>query len=655
MCGISGIVVFKEDERLHRHIFKMNEILQHRGSDDEGYAFFSDDSIDEYFGDRTPKNVVETHSRLAHKSTFNSNKSKVALSHNRLSIIDVSEKGHQPMSDFSKRYWITFNGEIYNYTTVRDELKQLGHAFLSNTDTEVVLLAYKQWGAECVQKFNGMWAFAIFDRDKQTLFLSRDRFGVKPLYYRLEENFLCFASEQKALYHIEGCKNEINHQAVFHYLSMGLVEALPEGFVKNIFEVKPAHTVLVDVKNQSIQSQCYYDLAFKNEWDFFSQSKANKHIHQLEFLVKRSVARRLQSDVQVGSCLSGGIDSSAVVGFVNQLLKEGGANSIGEQQKVFTSCFKNDEIDEEKWAKIVVDSTQTEWHKTYPSSADFIKDFKDIVYYQDVPFFSSSTYAQYRVMKLANEQGIKVTLDGQGADELFVGYAEFYSSYLCNAFRRFDVASITNNFDTSYLSFPFKFLLAKWLPKSIIESQFKNQNIEFSYINTSFWNQHKSELYRLKHNFNPNLNSFLWHHLTGEKFKNLLRTADRNSMRFSVESRMPFADDIELIEYVFNVSASYKIRNKNTKYLLREAVKNILPKPIYERKDKIGFAAPEQRWFKEQAKQLLEFIPNENDEFVNWKDVRANWDVLVNSAQKTSTTKLWRLINFAVWRNVHQL
>jgi asparagine synthase (glutamine-hydrolysing) len=655
MCGISGIVFFKEDERLHRHIFKMNDILQHRGSDDEGYAFFSDNSTDEYYGDRTPKNVVEALSQLNHKTNFNSKNSSVALSHNRLSIIDISEKGHQPMSDISQRYWITFNGEIYNYTTVRDELKQLGHTFLSNTDTEVVLLAFKQWGAECVQKFNGMWALAIYDRSKQTLFLSRDRFGVKPLYYRLEDNYLCFASEQKALYHIEGCNNQLNRQAIFHYLSMGLVEALDEGFVQNIFEVKPAHNITIDVASKAITKKKYYHLSYTNEWTTFEKTKANEHIQQLEILIKQSVERRLQSDVQVGSCLSGGIDSSVVVGFVNQLLNEGSAKSIGQQQKVFTSCFKNDVVDEEKWAKLVVDSTQTEWHKTYPSSEDFVKDFKDIVYHQDVPFFSASTYAQYRVMQLAHGQGIKVTLDGQGADELFAGYAEFYSSYLCNAFTHFDVRSLAKNFDVSYISLPLKFSLAKFLPQSILANQFKKANKEFSYINHSFWNEHKSELYRLNCNFNSKLNSFLHYHLTGEKFKNLLRTADRNSMRFSVESRMPFADDIELIEYIFKVSASYKIRNKTTKYLLREAAKRILPKAIYERKDKIGFAAPEQRWFKEQANQLLEFIPNENDEFVNWKDVRANWDALVNNAQQTSTTKLWRLLNFAVWRKVHQL
>jgi asparagine synthase (glutamine-hydrolysing) len=654
MCGISGIIQFKDDANISQHLFTMNELLKHRGSDDEGYVMFYQNQFQELYGDRTPKNVVNARPNLQHKTKFN-HSANVGLSQNRLSIIDVSENGHQPMSDEAQRYWITFNGEIYNYTTIREELQQLGYSFHSNTDTEVALKSYIHWGDECVQKFNGMWALAIYDRNKQTLFLSRDRFGVKPLYYRLEDNFLCFASEQKALYHIKGCNNKLNPEAVFHYLSMGLVEALEEGFVNNIFEVKPAHNFTIDVASKTISKKKYYQLSYTNEWAAFKKSKADEHIQHLEILIKQSVERRLQSDVQVGSCLSGGIDSSVVVGFVNQLLNEGSAKSIGQQQKVFTSCFKNDAVDEEKWAKLVVDSTQTEWHKTYPSSKDFVRDFKDIVYHQDVPFFSSSTYAQYRVMQLAHEQNIKVTLDGQGADELFAGYAEFYSSYLCNAFTRFDVRSLANNFDASYLALPLKFSLAKFLPQSILANQFRIENKEFAYINQSFWNEYKSELYRLNSHFKSNLNNFLHYHLTGEKFKNLLRTADRNSMRFSVESRMPFADDIELIEYIFKVSASYKIRNKTTKYLLREATKQILPKAIYERKDKIGFAAPEQRWFKEQTHQLLEFIPNENDEFVNWKDVRANWDALVNNAQQTSTTKLWRLLNFAVWRQVHQL
>jgi len=655
MCGISGVVVWKEKgNQIARHLFQMNDILKHRGGDDEGYVFFSGGTFSELYGDRTPSNVLNSNQRLQHRSTIEKF-GNVGLSHNRLSILDTSEKGHQPMSDQNNHFWITFNGEIYNFVAIREELKQLGHLFYSNTDTEVVLKSFMEWGSECVQKFNGMWAFAVYDITKEVLFLSRDRFGVKPLYYRLEDDFLCFASEQKALYHIEGCQNELNPQEVFNYLTMGLVEGSSEGMVKNVFELKPAHNVLIQVSDKSIEPYSYYTLDFNNKWESFSKLKVEEYTNELESLIRKSVERRLQSDVQVGSCLSGGVDSSVVVGFVNQLLKEGETQSIGELQKVFTSCFRNENVDEEKWAKIVVDSTDTEWHKTYPSSADFIKDFKDLVYYQDVPFFGSSTYAQYRVMQLVNENGIKVTLDGQGADELFTGYTEFNSSYLCNTLRAFDLSSFVNNFRASSLTFPIKFYTAKCLPSNIFENQVKRQNKEFSYINSSLWKENKKELHKLKNNFDSNLNTFLHFHLTGEKFKNLLRTADRNSMRFSVESRMPFADDIDLIEYVFKISGVYKIRNKTSKYLLRESAKRVLPKAIYDRKDKIGFAAPERKWFGEQSNVLLEFIPLENDEFVNWKDLRDNWTTIISHAQQSSTTKLWRFINFAVWRSVHKL
>lgn len=655
MCGISGFVVWSEKgSQIAHHLFKMNDILKHRGGDDEGYVFFSKDTFTELSGDRTPTEVLNSNPHLQHRSTIEKF-GNVGLSHNRLSILDASEKGHQPMSDQNELFWITFNGEIYNFIAIREELKQLGHLFYSNTDTEVVLKSYMEWGSECVQKFNGMWAFAVYDITKEVLFLSRDRFGVKPLYYRLEDDFLCFASELKALYHIKGCQNELNPQEVFNYLTMGLVEGSSEGMVKNVFELKPAHNLLIEMNDKSLEPYSYYTLDFTKKWESFSKLKAEEYANELECLIRKSVERRLQSDVQVGSCLSGGVDSSVVVGFVNQLFEEGEIESIGELQKVFTSCFKNEDVDEEKWAKIVVDSTDTEWHKTYPSSADFINDFKDLVYYQDVPFFGSSTYAQYRVMKLVNEKGIKVTLDGQGADELFTGYSEFNASYLCNALKALDLPPLVSSFSPSHLSFPMKFYAAKCLPNSIFEHQVKRQNMEFSYINSSLWNENKKELHKLKNNFDSNLNTFLHFHFTGEKFKNLLRTADRNSMRFSVESRMPFADDIDLIEHVFSISASYKIRKKTSKYLLREAAKSVLPKAIYERKDKIGFAAPEQRWFKEQMNALLAFIPMENDEFVNWKELRGNWTAIINHAQQSSTIKLWRFINFAVWRSVHKL
>lgn len=662
MCGIAGILALDESRHLP-FVFNMNDILQHRGGDDEGYTFFSKDEHQDYFGNRTPDNVKHVFPNAIHKSEYEPNQGFLALSHNRLSIVDVSHQGHQPMSNAQNDLWIVFNGEIYNFKELKTQLETLGYHFKSQTDTEVVLAAYQHWGKNCIKHFEGMWAFCIYDKKEQTLFLSRDRFGVKPLYFIKTQGYFAFASEQKALYHLPEFSQELNDTAVFDYLSMGLVEHQNDGFVKGIYELKPSENLTVNVSNGELLKEKYYQLNYTRKWESFDEKTAEKYIEKIADLVETSVKKRLQADVRVGSCLSGGIDSSVVVGFINKLLQNNKASSVGASQLTFTSCFKGHEVDEEKWAKCVTENTQTTWHKTHPNSHEFIDDFKDLAYYQDVPFFSSSTYAQYRVMKKINATGLKVTLDGQGADEVFAGYPVFYSSFVVDALANFDLKSIVNNATlnsdfsnlNSFLTQPLRFTLSKAIPNSLLFNLFEAQNSEFTFANPSFWKANRSNLNALKQQFNPNLNAFLHWYFTQEKLKNLMRTADRNAMRFSVESRMPFVDDHKLIEYVFSIPASYKIRNGKSKFLLREAAKNVLPTEIYNRTDKIGFGTPEKVWFKEQQHALLDFLPQENDDYINWKNLRSNWNSVFNQLNQKESTKLWRFINFAVWRNVHNI
>lgn len=666
MCGISGIIVNNNSKELLHHLFKMNEIQKHRGSDDEGYAIFSKESLVECFGERTPNQVKNALPNLIHNQDFSNHIESpfLGLSHNRLSIIDTSYKGHQPMSDDSENYWITYNGEIYNYLEIKTELTRLGYKFSSNTDTEVILYAYIEYGEKCVEKFNGMWSFCIYNRSENTLFCSRDRFGVKPFYYRITENYLAFSSEQKALYHFPNETTSINNKAVFKYLSMGIVEDEATGFTNEVLELKPGHNLTYKIATNELKIYKYYELNKNLTWEKHNLKKESVYIERLENLIENAIKLRLQSDVPVGSCLSGGIDSSIIVCHINQLLSNGNAKSIGSSQQTFTSCFTNELVDEEKWAKFVTDKTNTTWHKTYPNSTDFISDFKDLVYTQDVPFFSSSTYSQYRVMKLAQENNIKVTLDGQGADELFAGYPIYYSSYISNAFKTLDLKALrknsrelSNNFSNkeTLLKQPAKFIASNYLPQRFLNRKFKQKHPEYRYINRSFWNKNANSLEQLKHVFSSSLNQQLSNDFTGEHFKNLLRTGDRNAMRFSIESRMPFADDINLIEYIFSISGSYKIKNGISKHLLREANKTILPKEIYARKDKVGFATPEKKWLKEQSDELLNFIPIENDEFVNWENIRSDWNNLIGLAEKTEPTRLWRLLNLATWRSVHNI
>lgn len=268
MCGISGIILKTNNQALLPQLFVMNKLQKHRGNDDEGYTFFSNNTFVECFGERTPEDVKNELPNLVHKHEFNQHTENpfLALSHNRLSILDISAKGHQPMSDESQKYWITYNGEVYNYSEIKANLLALGHQFKSNTDTEVILKAYIEYGPDCVKKFNGMWSFCIYDLTKNILFCSRDRFGVKPFYYRQTNDYLAFASEQKTLYNFPDEEASINKKAVFKYLSMGVVEDDAEGFTNEVLELKPGHNLTYNIESKSITTNNYYSLESNLAW-----------------------------------------------------------------------------------------------------------------------------------------------------------------------------------------------------------------------------------------------------------------------------------------------------------------------------------------------------------------------------------------------------
>ncbi len=659
MCGIFGLAPLNTtNNKLLKSLPKLLDALKHRGPDDEGCTFFSKNNILSTYGNDTPENVKN--SNLAYTPTSNISELTTSyflgLGHRRLSIIDLSEYGHQPMCDPTENYWIVYNGEIYNYQELKLELEQLGYKFITQTDTEVLLNAYIEWGADCLDKLNGMWSFVIFDRNKNELFGARDRFGVKPFYYINDDNYFAFSSEIKALINIPDFEKKLNPQAVYEYLVGGKLELSAESFFKGIYELKPAHYFNYNLSSKSLETKKYFELSYNNEWEKFDKKKAQEITEEIYKKVYKAVKIRLNAEVKVGNCLSGGLDSSIVSCIINDVIKN------NEQQELFTAVYPNTIINEEYWAEIVVKTLNSKWNKTYPNSQDLKTQLEDLIYYQDIPFTSSSSFSQYKVMELAKKNNVKVTLDGQGADELFGGYSPHYVSSVYNSLKTFSFSSFFNNITgvssnfskRSLLYFlPLKYFFAKSFKKSYQKKLIKTQP-ELAYINKQFWKNNSENSYNT--NFNTNLNELLANEFTEHTLKHLLRLVDRNSMRFSIESRTPFVDDKELVEYVFNQSATYKIRNGSSKYLLREAFKRLIPKKIYERTDKIGFATPEKEWMQELKPYIKEVVGNlKNDEYVSWEDLHANFENIFNSALKSNTQRLWRLINFAIWKKVYKV
>jgi asparagine synthase (glutamine-hydrolysing) len=648
MCGITGIV-YNNSLKDTQDIQRMSDTIAHRGPDGEGFLAVSTNNgkITELGGGKTPVH-------LPNVSEFGAN-ANMYLAHRRLSIIDLSKAGHQPMANKNKDIWVTFNGEIYNYKSLRNELSE--YNFVSNTDTEVLIYAYEKWGINCLKRFNGMWAFVLYDKKKNILFGARDRFGVKPLYYTQNADFFAFNSEIKGLLAKPEVPRKVNISASSAYLRTGLETFTGETFFDAISELQPSHYFIYDLENKKLSIEKYYELEFCDTWEQYDEKKSKEYIEGVKDRIIQAVDLRLNADVTVGSCLSGGMDSSAIVCAINKLLKNKSYESIGPKQGVVTACYNDSPIDESAWAKHVVDHVSADWHKVFPKREEMESDLSDLIYTQDVPFGSTSIYAQYRVMKTAREAGLTVMLDGQGGDELFTGYTPYYHTFYSEAKKNKDYNLLSTeqeyvkntpfgdiNIDKMITKHDVTFSLRKFIPKrikDILRPYIRKTVNESTYIEIN-GKQYKQYSY-------TTLNQMLYTLMAYVSLPTLLKYEDRNSMRFSIESRTPFADDIELINYTFAIPGVYKIHNGWSKYLLRESMSGIVPAQIKERTDKIGFATPEYEWLQSIKSYLFDNINSDIKKIINISKLEKDWDTFLSKQNKMGITEIWRYINYILW------
>lgn len=669
MCGISGIANLNGTvSDLPQHIQRMTDAIRHRGPDGEGFLFCSGEEIISAFGNDTPEAVIHSSFKYSPQKNIKdvSGNFLFTLGHRRLSIIDVSPAGHQPMCSFDKKFWIVFNGEIYNYLELREELQQKGFSFHTNTDTEVILAAYQHWDKDCVKHFNGMWAFVIFDEQKNILFGSRDRFGVKPFYYYRDENVFAFASEQKALLKLPFVKSGIRFSFASDFLAGNIefIEHGEENFFRNIFELLPSYCFRFDLSTKHFQRWSYFSLHYKNSLGKFKEEKFHKYKDETERLLFDSVKLRLRSDVPVGSCLSGGIDSSAIVGTMDELIRAGYEVNLGGRLKLFTLKFDEPEIDESRWAKLVVDKTKAEWHTVTPTADEFLKDLETLNYCQDVPVCSSGTYGQFRLMKQAKESGIKVILDGQGGDELFAGYLPYSFVQWNELAKKFRAGKLLQEISSEGKLF---FNLRQWtktsakksianiLPMQMQQAIFTSYFSHYEYLNKDLVHEYFKRQSYIFNRHPSTLNEALQKDFVNYRLKMYLKYEDRSSMWHSVEARTPFADDHPLIEYVFQIPGCYKIHKGIHKFLLREATKKMLPKEIKERKDKKGFVTPMAEWMNQINKNQLDYFDDSRNDFINVKKIKKDYKKIFSPKDVPSAVRAFKLISFAVWKKTFRL
>jgi asparagine synthase (glutamine-hydrolysing) len=525
MCGICGKLSFINTPVSASEIQKMMDRIHHRGPDDDGIYL----------------------------------KNNIGFGFKRLSIIDLSMAGHQPMQDSSERYTIVFNGEIYNYIELRDQLKVKGYTFRSNTDTEVLLTAYIEWGIECLSKLNGMFAFAIYDSKEGKVCIARDRYGVKPLYYFKDDEQIIFSSEIPSILSIlPKDQIRVNNQSLFEYLAFNRTDQTTETFFKNINKLQHGHYITIE--NSDIKICRWYKLQERINNPFASPE-------EFKDLFSSSVGLRLRSDVPVGVCLSGGLDSSSIVSILLNDFQKKDLNTF--------SAIYGDGVygDESKYIGLFRNSL-TNMHFTRPNADTLLKDVYDFVESHGEPVPSTSPYAQFKVMELAKDH-VKVTLDGQGADEELAGYHYFFGNYFKELLY---TARILKLFNESYYYlkehkslFALKTFLFFMLPEGMKTSASLNKR---GYIDSNFSNQYSSGNVIASQLYNSNsLQEALLNHFE-YKLEHLLKWEDRNSMWFSIESRVPFLD-YRLVEKTLALPSDQLINKGYTKYILREAMKGI--------------------------------------------------------------------------------
>ena len=562
MCGIAGCC--HADREVDRELFEeMVDIISYRGPDDRGTFY----------------------------------EGNLALGHRRLSIIDLSEAGHQPFH-YRERYVVVFNGEIYNYVEIREELGAAGYSFETQTDTEVLIAAYDLWGAGCVDRFNGMWAFAIYDRQDNNIFLSRDRFGVKPLYYYHKDGTFIFASEEKQILKMAGHRFSVNRPRLMEYMIRGIHDHTDETMFTDIMQLRDGCNMVYDIGSDTASVTRYFDMAGETgRYGSFDEAAADFRNY-----FENSIRLRLRADVPVGYCLSGGLDSSSIVCMADSIIKKDG---LKVHQESISSCFEDKRYDEQEYIDEVLAHTDVEGHKVFPQGSDVLGDLDNVLWHMDEPFGSTSMYAQWNVFKAAKEHGLTVMLDGQGADEQLAGYTGFYSVIFAEYLRRFrfvkffhelkcykNLRASTEKYVNSW-KIIVEALISAYLPRKLqkygkIHMFYLRQGLPFEPEDI------KKTIYGIELYPANDSRQYILDQLKCN-LSMLLHYEDRNSMAHSIESRVPFMDP-HLARCAFRMPIDHKLRNGITKYVVREGLKDVLPEKIRTRYSKLGFVTPEDQW-----------------------------------------------------------
>ena len=634
MCGIAGILSRTPEPADAALARLLLDKLHHRGPDDTGLLYAQGQNA-RLTPAPEPGAVADT-----------------VLLFKRLAFLDLSPLGAQPMS-FENRYHIVFNGEIYNYKELRQELTSLGHSFKSGSDTEVLLQGFARWGKALLPRLVGMFAFAVVDTWEKSVFLARDPFGIKPLYYLAAPERLVFASEIKVLLEMPGVKRGAEPQRLYEYLSFALTDYGDKTMFKDVSQLPAGHYLELSRQNLSIgEPQPYVSFNPEPNRDITFE-EATEKLRELFF---KNVRLHLRSDVPVGLTLSGGIDSSSIASVMRAL-------EPNTPYQAFSFIANEKRYSEEHWIDLVAERKHLEVHKTIPTSDDLANDLRELVRVQDEPFANPSIFAQYHVFKLVQSRGVKAMMDGQGADEMLAGYPPYLGALFASFINRGQVLSAARvaaagarraglknmalyagsfTVPERYQALPRRIFGFDLLPVWLNAEWFKARNVEVS--NRAFATGRDSLRANLRYALTTTLPP-------------LLRWEDRNSMAHSVESRVPFLTT-ELATFLLSLPEHYILgRDATSKRVFREAMRGTAPQEILDRRDKVGFATPRERWLKELDPWVTDLFTSErframpmlktDDLLSEWREVAAE--------RKPFRPHIWRLVNLIAWADTYDV
>lgn len=623
MCGLIGGFWQNAPADLQSRLQKGLVALKHRGPDDRGQWLH-----------RAPSGTL-------------------ALGHTRLAIIDLSANGHQPMHSADGRFSIVFNGEIYNYPELREELQAAGHLFRTDSDTEVLLTCWMLWGKACLPKLSGMFSFVVYDSFNNTLTCIRDAFGIKPFYYSLVSSRFAFASEAPALLSLLPEKSALNLQRAYDYLVYGSYDNQESTFYEGIQHLLPGHVMTLALSQEtlapSIERWWWPSIEERSGLSFQQAAE------ELREVFLQNIRLHLRSDVALGVALSGGVDSSAVVCAMRHL-------EPCLPIHTFSYVARCGVEDEETWVDLVNGRAGAIPHKVVVAPDELASDIDDIIRAQGEPFGSTSIYAQYRVFRRAKEQGVKVTLDGQGADELLAGYHGYPVARMRSLLERGDVAALVR-FINGWSRWPgrskqlaFLLLGAALVPDSLqpLARRLIGQSPAPAWIDVAYLRE-AGVMPRLMrpqpspHASGRRMTEALRSALTGNGLSSLLRHDDRNSMRWSIESRVPFLTT-DLAAFLLSLPEDYLLSSQGeTKRIFRAAMRGIVPDATLDRRDKIGFQTPELRWLQTLGPRVFEWLDGaDNVAFLRSDTCRREVRAIVDG-RKAFSSSAWRLINYCRW------